>query len=142
MREAREWRGTLSRKNCGDNFVRCVRHKRRAARDHLVQYDSETPDVAPLVDLVTARLLWRHVCNRTHYNSGSSLETGRCLTVDGRCWRRRREDLCQSKVEDFHQPVIFPNDDVVRFDVAVNYVNAMRRYQRGSNLDRNFQSVV
>src|SRR6185369_5970628 len=83
MPEAREWRSTLSRKNAGKNFVRCVSCKGSAAGNHLVQYDSQAPDVAPLVDSVTARLLWRHIRYRTHYNSWSGLETGRRLTVDG-----------------------------------------------------------
>src|SRR6185369_11951611 len=67
-RKACEWRRILLR-NRDDNVSRRLALKRHAARDHFIDHDAETPDVAACVDGLAACLLGRHVMRRTHHDA-------------------------------------------------------------------------
>ena len=61
--------------------------KRQPSRRHLIEHDAQRPDIRSLIDLLRARLLWRHIRQRPEGHTG--------LRQD-----RRRRRLRQAEVHD------------------------------------------
>ena len=100
----------------------------RAAREHLVEHAAERPDVGPLVDRLSARLLGAHV--------GRGPEDDAFARAADRDRRRLRQVRCRVVAGDrFREPEVEHLDhavrrdlDVRRFQIAVN--DALSRGRR------------
>src|ERR1039458_9525093 len=89
-----------------------------SAGEQLVQHHAEGPDIGALVHDLSARLLWRHVCGRTHNHSCSRRRDrhgGRRLWVT----RGKLNRLCQSEVEYLHRAVGF-DFNIGGFEIAMD----------------------
>jgi hypothetical protein len=77
-------------------------------REHLVQADPKTKQIATSVELIPPRLLWRHIIVFTLEH------TLLCVAV-------ALARLSDPKVNELHRPLI-RDQDVLRADIAVNHV--------------------
>src|SRR5437870_12822760 len=114
-------------------MTRCFACERRAARQHLVEHDTQTPDVCAFIYLTTARLFRRHVTGSAHYQSrtGNDQYLRRCLQADTGSFALG--ELGQSKVEHFYV-AIATDHDVLRLDVAMDNPGGVRGVESVGNL--------
>jgi len=117
--------------------------ERAAAREHLVEHASERPDVGPLVDRLSARLLGAHVGGSPDDASGfSRVETERrgveASFVDPGV---RIDRLRDAEVEHLHDTGRC-DQDVGRLQVAVDDAAFVRRLERARDLLRGGQGVA
>src|SRR5262249_17848601 len=109
--------------------------------DHLVEHDTETEDVRPRVSLKPARLLRRHIVNRTKHHPGigrdrevgggewgvgtSNLLTDSRFSIPDSQLPTLHSKLGESEIQNLHVTV-GPKHDVFRLDVAVDDPGGVR----------------
>ena len=104
----------------GQRVGRRSSRERPASGEHLVQHDPERPDVGPMVERLTSRLLGAHIRRRTENDARPRCARG-CQSssqsdVSG---RRCLECLRQSEVEDLDR-ACRRDLDVGRLEIAVD----------------------
>ena len=96
-------------------------------RQHLIEHNPERPDVGPLIDLLPARLLRRHVLRRAERRA------------------RLRElhpgELREAEVDDLHETV-FRDENIRRLDVAVNDPLAVRLGEPLGDLNGDIERLI
>ena len=113
--------------------------ERQCARRHLIQHCAEGEQIAPRIQFLSARLLWRHIsdCAQRRTRAGQVLFVGRhradCRNLVRRTGRGR--DLCQPEIEDLGVTAL-GDKDVGGFDVAVDDPFGMGCLQCVGNLNR------
>ena len=100
--------------------------ERAGTAQHFVEYDAERPDVCPLVDLVSPRLLRTHVGNRT--DTHTRLRYPDCAK------------LGQSEVDNFHCAICGQNY-IGRLDVPMDYPLIGCFHEAATNLCRDVQCL-
>ena len=101
--------------------------ERRLAGQHLVQHDSDRPDIATNVGVLATRLLRRHVGHRTD-----------CRARD--CQLQRVRELGEAEVENLD--AVLGEKQVARLDVTVHHALRMRFGQSFGHLTGNLESFV
>jgi hypothetical protein len=104
--------------------------ERRESREHLVKDNAKTEDVGAMVDAKAARDLRRHVRHRPHHCPAAVHRDG--LGLEGRI---RADQFRQAEVEDLY-PAVSRDEEVARFDVAMNDAAIVRRSQTAGDLTR------
>ena len=131
--------------NGAENRSRGVSFERQPARGHFVEQGAEAEEVGTRIEIVAARLLWRHVCDRADGRAGA--RQMRRVARDGRRGRgtgnlprlcRGTADtahqLRQTKVQYFRLSA-WGHEDVGGLDVAVHDAFRVRRTKRIDHLD-------
>ncbi len=98
----------------GDDVGDRLAGERRPAGEQFEQHAAEGPDIGPLVDAETARLLGAHIRRRAHERSVARRQARRLVRAAG-----LGPTLCQPEIEDFDD-AIGGELDVGRFQVAVD----------------------
>ncbi len=102
--------------------------EQRLAREDLVHDRAERIDIGARIDREPARLLRRHVRRRAdHRADRREIRVGHVLV----------DQLGDAEIEDLHQiraVLGAPDDDVVRFEIAVNDADRVRRRQAVADL--------
>ena len=113
------------------------------ADEHLVEHDTERPDVGPVVDRLALGLLGTHVRRRAqdHARGGAMDAQRRRARCGGRPVGVLLQHLRQSKVEDFHLAVR-RHLDVGRLEVAMDDAFFVRRFEGICDLARHEQRLV
>src|SRR5262245_24039150 len=109
--------------------------------DHLVEHDTKTEDVRPRVSLKPARLLRRHIANRTKQHPGisrdwevgsgewgagtSNLVSDSRFPIPDSQLPTLNSELGESEIQYLHVTV-GPKHDVFRLDVAVDDPGGVR----------------
>ena len=106
------------------------------AGKHLVDQNAESVDVGSVINLAPPFALFRrHVSGRSHDNAGSRPTRPRLITGE----------FGNPEVEHFYEVGLVPlrlHDDVVRLEIAVDDVCAMRSSEGVSRLDRDPESAL
>src|SRR5256885_16844171 len=97
----------------------CFACERRPARQHLVEHDTQTPDVCALIYIAAARLFWRHITGSAHHQSRISLDQYFRRRLRACTSEFALSELGQSKVENFYV-AIASEHDVLGLDVAMD----------------------
>src|SRR5438874_7077160 len=92
---------------------------------HFVKHHAETPDISALINMLSARLLRRHVTNGPQYSPKIGLHQQQRFVSRHGCWQFLLGELCNPKVEYFCV-AIRPKHDVLRFDVAMDNSRIVR----------------
>src|SRR5262249_55028613 len=112
------------------NFDPVAASERLAAGDHFIERDSEAEYISAVIDALARSLLRRPIPDRPVRHAGfsnRSVEVNACLLIG-------RQHLGQTEVAHFDLALIV-DDDIVRFDVAVDYAARMSRRDRVGDLN-------
>src|SRR6516164_2762404 len=112
----------------------CRATKRRVARQHLPEYDSSSVDVGADVHLSATKLFGTRV-PRSSQEDARLRQGGFCRNLSGY--------LDKAKIDHLNRCTIFRverDNEVSRFDIAVNKTSLMCRSQSGGDLGGNVQS--
>ena len=128
-----------------ENHCRRLATEGRMPGRHLVQDDAEREQVCSRVQLLSSRLLGRHVGHRSERHPAIRhvlLAEERCRGIRRLGGRpRQRRQLRETKVE--HLGLSAPGDeDVGRFDVAMDDACRMGRVERVGNLNREIDQPI
>ncbi len=113
------------------------------AGQHFIDHAAEGPNVGPLIDVCSARLLWRHV----RRGSQDEPRLCHCRRSDRGHGRHARRDtrglhrLREAKVEHLHRS-IRPDLDVRGLQITVDDALLVRRGKRVGDLPRDWQHLV
>src|SRR6266480_3526536 len=102
---------------------------------HFVKHHAETPDIGALINVLSARLLRRHVTKGPQYSPKIGLHQQQRFVSRHGCWQFLLGELCNPKVEHFHVSVR-PEHDVLRLNVAMNNSRLVCGGERTRDLDR------
>jgi hypothetical protein len=106
--------------------------------DHFVQHRAEGKYVGPFIHFVTIGLFRRHVRHRSDDGAGFGFQNGVQVNAlrDGmRVGLFRIGQLGQPEIQNFHL-TLFVDDDIGRFEIAMNNSRPVRRRQSIGDLHR------
>src|SRR6266705_2418404 len=108
---------------------------------HFVKNHAKTPDIGTLINVLSARLLGRHVTNSSEYRPEIGLNQQQRFVS----WHRYRDllfgKLSNAKVEHFHVP-IRSEHDVLRLDIPMHDTGFVSGNERTRHLDRDVNSFT
>src|SRR5438034_3664455 len=108
---------------------------------HFVKHHAETPDIGALINVLSARLLRRHVTNGPQYSPEIGLHEQQCFVSWHGCWQFLLGELCNPKVEHFCV-AIRPEHHVLWLDVAIDNSRLVSGGERTRHLKRNVDSLT
>src|SRR5438876_1105139 len=108
---------------------------------HFVKHHAETPDISALINMLSARLLRRHVTNGPQYSPKVGLHQQQRFVSRHGCWQFLLGELCNPKVEHLYVSVR-PEHDVFRLDVTVHNPGLMSGGERAGHLNRDVHSFT
>src|SRR5947208_92570 len=108
---------------------------------HFVKHHAETPDISALINVLSGRLLRRHVTNGPQYSPKIGLHQQQRFVSRHGCWQFLLGELCNPKVEHLYVSVR-PEHDVFRLDVTVHNSRLMSGSERTRGLDRDVNSFI
>src|SRR6185369_3847350 len=116
--------------------------ERSTACHHLVDHNSQTPDITSRIYLFATRLFGRHVMRGTHDHAGVRLDQNprRGFGIRRRTVGSSLCEFCQTKIEYLHK-TIATDHDVVGLNIAMNYAGSMGLLERAGDLDRNIKDL-
>ena len=124
------------RRSCRTSF----RRRTATRRQHLVEHDTERPDVRALVDGLALRLLWRHVggsakddAHLRHRRRGEGRESSTSAHCASPVAAGAVHRLGESEIQHLHRAVI-ADLDVGRLEIAMNDPVLVRRFERVGDL--------
>src|SRR4029453_741654 len=112
-------------KNRSHHLLWCIASEWRMPCHQFVKDYAKTPDIGTLINLLSARLLGRHLTNRSQYGPEIGLNQQQRFVSWHRCRHFLFRKLCNAKVEHFHVSVR-PKNDVLRLDIAMDISRLLR----------------
>ena len=137
VRSGRGQRFGVFIQNAGKNIGVVVAGKRQLAGKHLVQHCAEAENIRPGVNMLSSCLFGRHIPYRPHYQARARQDVCRRLGLDVHLLGLFSK-FGKAEIKHFYQP-IRADYDIVRFDVAMNYVCVVGGGQRSGYLDGDIQ---